>query len=364
MIGYSEFRTNLPGGLTANRYTTRAYLVNPDGTGRCEVAGKLTEKPDTWTQFAGWSPDGTIAIIGCGWESPENAAWEEEHRGFRLTEGYLYDMYLLNMVTGELTNVTAVERVSKYNAGLWFWPGNPGKLGFNPIINGIARPFSMDLDGCNKRDLSEGTEGFTYGYTASPDGTKISYHKNYQVYMANADGSESKLIETGNPFNFAPQWSPDGKWLLFVSGEHYNCHPHIVGSDGKGLREVGNRQGYSGVVPTIDVYNFHGGSSDVPVWSRDGRWIYYTAKVGESIEMMRVDLDGHIEQLTHSAPGILNYHPTPSPYGEHLIIGSTRSGTRKLYIMKEDGSDIYPFTSVEPGYAAMHPHWQPFEVAD
>jgi TolB protein len=359
MIGYSEFRTNLPGGLTANRYTTRAYLVNPDGAGRCEVAGKLTEKPDTWTQFAGWSPDGTIAIIGCGWESPENAAWEEEHREFRLTEGYLYDMYLLNMVTGELANVTAVERVSNYNAGLWFWPGSPGKLGFNPIINGIARPFSMDLDGRNKRDLSEGTEGFTYGYTASPDGTKISYHKNYRVYMANADGSESKLMETGNPFNFAPQWSPDGKWLLFVSGEHYNCHPHIVGSDSKGLREVGNRQGYSGVVPTIDVYNFHGGSSDVPVWSRDGRWIYYTAKVGESIEMMRADLDGYMEQLTHSAPDTLNYHPTPSPDGEHLIIGSTRSGTRQLYIMKEDGSDIYPFTSVEPGYAAMHPHWQP-----
>jgi len=50
--------------------------------------------------------------------------------------------------------------------------------------------------------------------------------------------------------------------------------------------------------------------------------------------------NGNAEQLTHSEPAVLNYHPTPSPDGEHLIIGSTRSGVRQLYIMKDDGSDI------------------------
>ena len=359
MIGYSEFRTNLPCGLTASRYTTRAFLVDIDGNGRRPIADELTKNSNTWTQFAGWSPDGTIAIIGCGWESPENAEWEEEHKGFRMTEGYLYDMYLLEMATGKLTNVTAVDRVSIYNAGLWFWPKNPDKLGFNPLINGIQHPFSMDIDGHNKNDLSEGVEGFTYGYSASPDGEKISYHKDYQVYIANADGSNSMLIETGNPFNFAPQWSPDGQWLLFVSGEHYDCHPHIVRKDGKDLHKIADRQGYSGVMTTIDVYNFHGGSSDVPIWSKDGQWVYYTAKIGDSVEMMRVDLNGHIQQLTYSKPNVFNYHPTPSPDGKLLIIGSTRSGIRQLYIMKPDGKDIYSITNVEQGYGAMHPHWQP-----
>jgi len=357
MIGYSEFRTNLPGGLTANRYTTRAYLVNDDGTGRRILAEELTNKPNTWTQFAGWSPDGSIAIIGCGWEDTDNAKWEEENKEFRLTEGYLYDMYLLEIATSKLINVTAVDRVSNYNTGVWFWPNDPNKLGFNPIINGMARPFSMDIDGHNKKDLSSGNEGFTYGYSASPDGEKISYHKNYQVYIADADGSNTKHIETGNPFNFAPSWSLDGKMLLFVSGEHYDCHPHIVRSDGTGLRKLADRQGYSGVMTTIDVYNFHGGSSDVPVWSQDGNWVYYTAKVGESFELMRVDLNGYIQQLTHSNPGVYNYHPTPSPDGKLWIIGSTRSGIRQLYMMNE--KDIYPITNVPQGYAAMHPHWNP-----
>lgn len=359
MIGYSEFRTDLAGGMTANRYTTRAYIVNLDGTGRRKIASELIKDKYTWTQFAGWSPDGKMAIIGCGWEDPKNAEWEEENQGFRMTEGYLYDMHLLEMATGKFTNVTGVDRVSIYNAGLWFWPNNPDKLGFNPLINGMAKPFIMDIDGRNKKDLSSGAEGFTYGYSASPDGKRISYHKNYQVYIADADGTNEKHIDTGNPFNFAPQWSPDGSMLLFVSGEHYNCHPYMVQGDGMGLRKLADRQGYSGVMTTIDVYNFHGGSSDVPVWSKDGKWVYYTAKVGESVELMRVNLDGNIEQLTHSKAGVFNYHPTPSPDGKLWIIGSTRDGLRQLYIMKADGSDIYPITSVSKGYGAMHPHWNP-----
>ena len=359
MIGYSEFRTDLPGGMTANRYTTRAYIVNLDGTGRREIAPELIRDQYTWTQFAGWSPDGKMAIIGCGWDDPKNAEWEEENEGFRMTEGYLYDMYLLEMDTGKLINVTGVDRVSIYNAGLWFWPKNPGKLGFNPLINGIAKPFVMDIDGRNKKDLSSGTEGFTYGYSASPDGKSISYHKNYQVYIADADGTSERHIDTGNPFNFAPQWSPDGRMLLFVSGEHYNCHPYVVQSDGTRLRKLADRQGYTGVMTTIDVYNFHGGSSDVPVWSKDGKWVYYTAKVGESTELMRVDLDGNIEQLTYSKAGVFNYHPTPSPDGKLWIIGSTRDGLRQLYVMKPDGGDIYPITSIQKGYGAMHPNWNP-----
>ena len=87
LIGYSEYRTNLPGGQFGNFSTTRVYLVRGDGTGRRMLAGELVQKPNTWTQFAGWSPGGRQAIIFSGWESPENGAWEEEHQTFRIIEG-------------------------------------------------------------------------------------------------------------------------------------------------------------------------------------------------------------------------------------------------------------------------------------
>src|SRR5262249_27523965 len=78
LIGYTEFRTNLPGGRHANVCTMRAVVIRADGTGRRVLAPKLARKADTWTQFAGWSPDGKIAIVGQGWQSPENAKWEEK----------------------------------------------------------------------------------------------------------------------------------------------------------------------------------------------------------------------------------------------------------------------------------------------
>ncbi len=181
----------------------------------------------------------------------------------------------------------------------------------------------------------------------------------YQIYIADADGTNARLIPTGNPFNFAPQWSPDGQWLMFLSGEHYDCHPYIVRPDGTGLRKIAGRQGYRGAVQFLDVPDFHDGSSDVPVWSPDGKWVYYTAKVEESVELMRASLEGHSEQLTRSRPGSLNYHPVFSPDARWLLLGSTRSGLRHLYVMRPDGTGAYLVTSVKPGSGAMWPHWQP-----
>ncbi len=86
LIGYTELRTNLPGGRYANVRTMRAMVVKSDGTGRRLVAEELSKEPDTSTQFAGWSPDGKTAIIGVGWQSAENAKWEEENKQFRMVE--------------------------------------------------------------------------------------------------------------------------------------------------------------------------------------------------------------------------------------------------------------------------------------
>ena len=83
-IGYTEFRANLPGGRHANVRTMRAVTVKADGSGRQLVAQDLIHDPDAWTQFVGWSPDGEQAIVYRGWQDPENAHWEEQHRWFRM----------------------------------------------------------------------------------------------------------------------------------------------------------------------------------------------------------------------------------------------------------------------------------------
>ncbi len=361
LIGYTELRTNLPGGRHANVRTMRATVVRSDGTERRLVANSLVDDPDAWTQFAGWSPDGRQAIVNRGWQDPKNAVWEEEHKQFRMSPGnWQLDSCLIDLQNGQVTNLTAVDRVSHYNGGLFFLPNGQG-LGFTPLIDGLSTPFVMDLDGHNKRDVSEEGAGFTYGYSASPDGKLISYHDSYQVYIADADGSNKRHIKTGNPFDFAPRWSPDGEWLLFVSGVHENWNPYIVKRDGTGLRKLADLGGYQGWVAFLDVPDFHNGSSDIPVWSADGRTVFFTARVMDRVELYQIGLDGSVHQLTESAAGTLHYHIEPSLNGKLLLYGSKRKGVRNLYIMNLANKSEKQLTHVKAGHAAMWPHWQMFD---
>ena len=154
LIGYTEFRTNLPGGRHVNVKTRRAAVVQADGKGRRVLGEELIKDKDSWTEGTGWSPDGKTAIFLRGWESEENGKWEEEHRTFRYSaDGWLYDCYLLDLASGKATYVTAVERVSHYNVGLGYLPGDATKLGFLALVDGVNRRFRMDLDGKNKRDV-------------------------------------------------------------------------------------------------------------------------------------------------------------------------------------------------------------------
>ncbi len=360
LIGYTELRTNLAGGRHGNVTTMRAVVVKADGTGRRVLGEDLTRQKHSWTQFAGWSPDGKTAILGRGWESAENGKWEEEHKDFRFTaDGWLYDMYLLDLAGGKATNVSAVGRVSFYNPGLFYWPGDATKLGGSALIDGNLHPFRMDRDGKNKRDLLKGSREFAYGSCASPDGKRVAYHKSYQVYIANADGSGARHVRTGQSFNFLPQWSPDGARLLFLAGTHDDCHPVVVRADGTGLRKLASRGGYKGVVEFLDVFDFHGGSSDYPVWSVDGKSIFYTAKVGRTVELFRATLDGKSTQLSRGPSGALHYHPQPSPDGKWIIYGSMRQGVRQLYLMRLDNQKERRLTNLSRGRAAMWPSWQP-----
>ena len=362
-IGYREYRTILP-GRHANWASMRAYVVNADGSNRRELAHELIRDENTWTGFGGWSPDGRTAIIENGYNPPENAAWEETHRNFRMSE-WLYDVYLLDMKTGKMVNVSAPERMSNYNGGAHYWPGNPNKLLGNALVNGANRPFTMNVDGTNKQNLISGSAGgFTYMPGISPDGKRIAYHTNYQLYLADGDGSNPQPVNTGNRFDFGSQWSPDGQWVLFLSGSaNVDCDPYLVRSDGTGLRKLANRNGYSGSVPIVDVYDYHAGSSDGPVFSPNGK-VYYTAKIGGSVELMQATIDGKTKQLTRSeTPGTLHYHPTPSPDGKWIMFGSKPSGgTRQMHIMPTDGGQTVQITDVQPGSGAMFGYWSPVPV--
>src|SRR6266436_6373623 len=109
LIGYTEFRTDLPGGRYVNVATRRAVVVKADGTGRRVLAEELTREAGSWTEF-GWSPDGKAARLSRYWKSEEVGKWEEEHKDFRTTgDGVRHDIYLVDLAGGKATKQTPAE---------------------------------------------------------------------------------------------------------------------------------------------------------------------------------------------------------------------------------------------------------------
>jgi Tol biopolymer transport system component len=362
LIGYNEFRTDLPGGRHVNVKTRRAVIIKADGTGRRVLAEELTREKGTWTDFSGWSPDGKLAIFGLKWQSEEDGKWEEENRTFRTTgvTGSRGDCYLYDVATGKATNMTAIERVSTNNSYMHFWQHDPTKLRFAATIDGRSLPYVMDLDGKNKRELGKAyPKNLVHGMSLSPDGKRGAYEDPaYRLFLCDGDGSNAKEIRTGQPFHLCPTWSPDGAWVLFVAGQHYDCHPHVVKADGTGLKKLASRNGYRGGIDFLDVYDFHDGSSDLPVWSPDSKSVFYTATVGKNVELFRVTLEGKSEQLTETPAGSMHYHPNASPDGKWVLYGSKRDGVRNLYVMRLEDKKERRLTDLTKGHAAMWASWQ------
>jgi len=113
------------------------------------------------------------------------------------------------------------------------------------------------------------------------------------------------------------------------------------------------------VIEFLDVFDFHGGSSDLPVWGFDGTLVYFTAKVGKNVELFQTTLAGNAVQLTKSSPGSLHYHPQPSPDGKWLVYGSMREGVRNIFVMNLSDHTEKRITDLQTGSGAMWPYWQP-----
>jgi hypothetical protein len=321
LIGYTEFRTDLPGGRHVNCWTMRAVVVRADGTGRRVLAEELTREKETWAQFTGWSPDGKAAMLSRNWKSEEVGKWEEEHKTFRPPgDGVRHEPYLIDLGSGTATKQAPAE----------------------------------------DKNTSELVKSLVHGRSISPDGKRCAFEDPaYRLFLADADGSNAKQIQTGLRFHLMPSWSPDGAWVLFVAGEHYDCHPHVIKADGSGLKKLASRNGYRGVIDFLDVYDFHDGSSDLPVWAPDSQSVFYTAKVGDRVELFRVPLDGKPDRLTEAPAGSMHYHPRPSPDGRWLVYGSKRDGARQLYVMRLSDKKEHRITNLEKGHAAMWSGWQP-----
>lgn len=191
----------------------------------------------------------------------------------------------------------------------------------------------------------------------SPDGSKLAFYSSrtgtYQVWTMDADGSNQKMVSDGQREYFYPSWSPDGKQLTFQGlSEHLDYDIFVANADGTDLKNItpDNR---------LDQY--------WPRWSPDGSKILYQSQSEEGYpkDLFSVNPDGTKPQnLTKTDEGE-EFQAAWSPDGKQIAFVSTRHREPDdlfprydVFVMDKDGSHVRRVT-YENHIGAFNPAWSP-----
>jgi eukaryotic-like serine/threonine-protein kinase len=167
----------------------------------------------------------------------------------------------------------------------------------------------------------------------SPDGSRIAFCSSRSgngVYVMNGDGSHvSKLTEGGNN----PAWSPDGREIVFSDERTWDHEgrPTYPGSSRLWIVDVETRQ--------LRLLTSHDGVQ--PSWSPDGKRIAFW---GDRTNRRQRDIwtvaasGGEPVPVTDDAA--IDWNPVFSPDGKHLYFLSNRNGSMNLWRVALDESGV------------------------
>src|SRR3954470_1838655 len=140
-------------------------------------------------------------------------------------------------------------------------PGRAGRIAYvsEPQLAG-AFIESVLPSGGSPRRLSARLPHGSSGPSFAPDG------KRFALTIQKQDGRHVQILSDGRLRELArgraPSWSPDGRWIAFLSGQKVGSAIFLVHPDGTGLHAIGARHAELGATP--------------PAWSPDGRTLVYT----------------------------------------------------------------------------------------
>ena len=204
-------------------------------------------------------------------------------------------------------------------------PGGGGKIAFVAVPHNKYAIYVMNLDGSGLQPLTEEDESRSPAW--SPDGKRIAFNRDLDIYIMNADGSNKTRVtrsfpEPCGPAEY-PAWSPDGQRIAFESSSSI-C---VINADGTG--EV------VALARTREERNSH---DSHPSWSPDGGKIVYYGWYDDDIEISVMNSDGSGRtRLTYSQGH--DWEPVWSPDGRKITFGSDRDREFAVYTMNADGSN-------------------------
>src|SRR5215207_501475 len=202
------------------------------------------------------------------------------------------------------------------------FPGEAGKIAFHR--NGEI--YVMNADGSEQTNISNNTAFDGYPHW-SRDVKKIAFMTsrdgiNYEIYVMNADGTSQTRLTNNADLDAEPSWSPDGTKIAFRSDrDNHNYQIYVMNADGSEQTNISNNT-----------------AADIrPDWSPDGTKIAFASDRAGSYQIYVMNADGSEQtRLTNPAFG---YQPSWSPDGTEIAFSSSRDGNSEIYVMNADGSE-------------------------
>jgi TolB protein len=167
--------------------------------------------------------------------------------------------------------------------------------------------------------------------------------KGKDIWIADFDGSQRKLVVRNGHLNLMPSWSPDGNSLVFMSfmdGQAYLYRLHLPSA-------------------RIQRLTFQSGTYSGPVFSTDGKSIAFSmtdekSRTDSNIYIMQAN-GSNMRKLT-SSWGI-DVSPTWSVDSSMLAFVSERFASPQIFVMNANGSNQTRLTF--KGDYNQEPRWSP-----
>ena len=327
---------DVPGGVESTPTLGSIYTVNADGTGLKKVvdAGKnidypLASRDGKWVYYQGGSR-GATQIYRCKADGTGAASLTapEQLTKQLATDG---DRFVVKDVFGYGLSADGTKMVFTVH------DGTSGRV----VIAGA--------DGSSPAFVAPRL-GYTYMAKLSPTNDRVVFSgpaRGYRLLLAALPDGKPVELTPDHPECFVPQFTPDGKTVVFFrrDGDVYR-----VDADGKNLKRL--TEGNKYVEFRLSPKDAHG-STDGPDVSPDGKRVAFVALKDGVPQVHVIDLEGTDKRqlTTRKTPcGRVKW----SPDGKQMSFVSFDGKYPQLFVVPAEGGEPKQLTKLDGGVNFAH----------
>ena len=223
-------------------------------------------------------------------------------------------------------------------------------LSFISKHEGAADLYLIDSTGLNlqKLDTNKAKKGGEHAW--SPDGRFLAYVSREigrtAIHVIDLRSKESRRLTDHPSPNYSPVWSPNGKWIGFTSNRTGDQQIYRINADGSNLKQLTKK-----------------GDNTNPAWSPDSQWIAFNSYHGPDhgagnflLYVMTAD-GGRLRKLGKSALAGCTW----SPNGKQIAYAtmSLENEIRNILVIDIDGNNLRRLTRLGAREWASYPAWSP-----